>query len=795
MTTLEQIKALALQGISRAGVEATIGHPLDETERAAFLKAQTARRLKRAVEAKAKAKAARESAQEKSAPKSTAERVREHVARQNEVGEIPKVRHPRLKERCRYDLEAFGWYYCRPILKHRASKAIREGLIRDAQECILSGGKSVKLYGRGTGKTTWVEYIAPLWAILYGHCRYPVIIAATLKQAKNGLKTIKKLLIKSDAILADFPAVAKPLRALGGIAQRAAAQTYLGRHTDANWGTDQITLPMLSDSSGRPLDRGCGAVIAAAGIGGAIRGANEGGSRPDFLIIDDPQTRKAAHSPQMVQSIIDYIHQDALFLAGHDRAMSAFVTITPQCFGDVATELSSQSKHPEWAVTVEPFISRLPPEWETLTLRYCEEYQEDMAGHDYRLTRSRAWYRRHREDFAQMRVLDDEQYDHELEEDAIHHMLNMRASLGEQAFNAEIMMQVSDISLEAELTPDRVAAAVNGAERNILPPGTDSAVAFADVNIRKGAGISWAIVAFGPGRVAAVVNYGRFPADGSPLVKPGATDLARSRAVSAGIRAVSELIARQRLKDRKGRAVTIRALAFDRGWLPDVVHRTLFVLRKSVPFPFPIVAMRGFPWNKFGVRRKDLLRRGDHVFLTRSQYGEYLAEMAPYWREVMQSGFLETPLMPGSLSIFGHNPQQHAEFAQEICNEHLVRKYVTSSGETAWDYTNTGAEHYCDALTGCFALASWYRCYDTLSQAVDGAALRIKATSAPSADLFDPRQNEAINAGYNNPSDAGYNNPSNTGYNNLHPSPSPRPAGKATGRYITKHGKLYRVKR
>lgn len=806
--TEQQIAALAAQGVSLKDAEAFLGRAFTPDEQAKFRRAKTARRLKRAVEAKAKAKAARESAQEAAAPKSTAERVREHVARQNEVGEIPKVKHPRLKARCRYDLEAFGWYYCRELLRHRASAAIKEGLIADAQNCILSGGKSVKLYGRGAGKTTWLCYIAPLWALLYGHRRFPVLIAATLKQAKKSLKTIKKHLVKSDAILADFPAVALPLRKLAGIAQRAAAQTYFGALTDAEWGSDQITLPMLRQKvpgsllPGEPLDPGCGAILACVGIGGAIRGANEGGQRPDFLIIDDPQTRKAAHSPATVQSIIDYIHQDALFLAGHNRSMSAFVTITPQCFGDVATELSSQSKHPEWAVTVEPFIRRLPTGWEGLTLQYCEEYQEDMAAHDYTLSRSRAWYASHREDFDGMEVLDPEQYDPKAELDAIHHLLNMRASLGEQAFNAEIMMQVSDAATELELTPDLVASALNGSPKNILPPGTDSAVAFCDVNIKKGAGMSWAIVAFGPGRVAAVVNYGRFPPGGVPLVQPNQSELARNRAIASAIRAVAEIIAQQKLRDQKGRAVPIRALAFDRGWLPDVVHRTLFVLRKRVPFPFPLVAMRGYAWNKFGTKKKDMLRRGDHVFATRSQYGEYLAEMAPFWREVMQSGFLETPLMPGSLSLYGSNASIHRELAQEVCNEKLVRKYLTSGGETAWDFANTGPEHFCDALTGCFALASWYRCYDKLSQAVDPAALRIKTSAPTSADLFDPRQNEALADG----AEAGRTYPPKN-----RPSeplcahtPTPTPAGKLAGtipaprragRYITKNGKLYRVKR
>ena len=101
-----------------------------------------------------------------------AEKVAAFVARRNELGEIPPVENPERKEACRLDLEAFGWNYCRDLLRHRASPDIRDGLIRDAQECILNGGQTAELYARGGGKTTWIVYIASIWAILYGHRRF-----------------------------------------------------------------------------------------------------------------------------------------------------------------------------------------------------------------------------------------------------------------------------------------------------------------------------------------------------------------------------------------------------------------------------------------------------------------------------------------------------------------------------------------------------------------------------------------------------------------------------------------------
>jgi len=720
-------------------------------------------------------------AAERGRPKSTADRVAAWTARRNEVGEIPPVKHPRLKERCKFDLELFGWMYCRPLLRHRASPDIKAGLIHDAQECILNGGQTAELYARGGGKTTWIDEIAAVWALLYGHRRFVVTIGASLKAAKKNLKTIRRLLARSPAILADFPAIAIPIRHLGGVAQRAASQTYHGQATDIEWGTDQITLPTLragsvsglgsrvsglgEDDASTPatrnpqpetrlLDPACGGILAVTGVGGAIRGANEGGQRPDMLLFDDPQTRKAAASPKLVEGILEYIHSDALGLAGHDSTISAFLTITPQRFGDVATEISSQAKYPEWSVKVQPFIKTLPPKWDQLVQLFCEEYATDAQAKDYTRTRSTKWYRENAALFAGLETIDPEQYDHEREVDVVHHLLNLRAKMGRAAFDAEIMMHVVDSSSEIQIDVDRVSSALNGAARGICPPGTDTVVGFCDVNIQAGAGLSWALVAFGPQRVAAVIDYGRFPADGSPLVPPNASDLMRNRRVAAAMREVVKFVATRRIRDARGRAVRIRAFAFDRGWLPDVVHRTLFVLRKRLPLGFPIASMRGFPWNKFGTRKEDMLRRGDHIFATRSRFGEYLAFMAPYWREVMQSGFLETPLMPGSLSIFGRDAAEHYRFAQEIVAERLVRKYQAYGGRettTAWDWMTTGPEHYCDALTGAFALASWFRAYDALSATIDGAALGVKPVHED--PLFDPMQNSAILDNYDGAAD------------------------------------------
>ena len=375
-----------------------------------------------------------------------------------------------------------------------------------------------------------------------------------------------------------------------------------------------------------------------------------------------------------------------------------------------------------------------------------------------------------------MIVLDPLQYDETTEIDAVHHVLNLRAMMGAQAFDAEIMMKVSDEASELEINADTVASKLNGTPKNVCPPGTDSIVVFVDVNITKNRGLSYAVAACGAHRIVGVINHGRYPEIG-PLVPPNSSDLVRNRLVAAGIRTVVERIASIRFCDTKGRRIPVTVMGFDRGYLPAVIHRTLYVLRKTRPIPFPLVAMRGFPWDRFGVRDKDTLRRGDHVFATRSQYGQYLAMMAPYWREIMQSSTLETPLQPGSLSFYGTDPAEHFDVATEICNEKLIRKYTVTRGRqtlTAWDWQELGDNHFCDCITGCFALASWYHLYDNLSQVIDGVivtrggmvcrAVKPANQDQPNGDtiaphkyhqddLFDPMLNPSVLPAYDGVAD------------------------------------------
>jgi hypothetical protein len=665
--------------------------------------------------------------------KSGAERKAAHVARHNDIGDIPPIADKDRRERCRYDLPLFGVTYLSDILDHPPSDEIKTGLINKLEQCILYGGQLAIMYPRGAGKTTWMV-AAIAWAILYGHRRFPVVIAAKADLAKAILKTVWAVIERSDNILADFPAVAMPIRALKGVAQRAMSQTYHEEPTRIETASSHFRLPYLADN-GEKADVACGAIMAAVGIGASVRGLLDMGTRPDLVLFDDPQTKKDAASTSRIQWIEEFIHSDALGLAAHSSTLAACITVTPQKYGDLAMRITDRQEHPEWSVSTAPLV-KWGERAEDLWYGFLDAYREDSMRDDYKHTLSRAYYEEHKAEYADTITLDAQAYDKGTEIDAIHHALNLRAKMGDEAFKAECLLTVSDVESTLPVTFDVVSQSLNGYPRGHLPPGIRRVIAFCDVNIAKGKGLSWVAVGFGDNHTAAVVAYGRYP-ERRAVSEKATSDMKRKGDIASAILAVVELLSRMRFTTDQGKHIKITALGFDRGYEASTVHRTLAVIRRRVKPPFQVCALRGAGWRQFTESDKTAkIARGDHLYISESPHGEYLYVHSPYWREVALSGFLETPLMPGSVSIYGDNPSQHYEFASEVAAERLLRKYMHPSGKLAWDWATTGENHYCDALTMAFALASWYRFYSALPS----VSVRTRADNP----LFDPIANPAI---------------------------------------------------
>ena len=218
-------------------------------------------------------------------------------------------------------------------------------LIETIQAAVLEGVQQLLVYPRGSGKTS-VARRAIQWSALYGHRQYAMLFAAEATKARQHIESIKKDFLTNDMIYGDFPEIAEPVWQCEGIAQRANFQTYQGVSTGLIWGGSGIRFPVIDDFQKRG-NSGC-ALACGTITGAAARGPLLENMRPDFAIIDDPQTRKSAKSPSQVEERSDIIEGDILGMAGPGKNMSAVMTATVIYPDDLADQYLGQERHPDW---------------------------------------------------------------------------------------------------------------------------------------------------------------------------------------------------------------------------------------------------------------------------------------------------------------------------------------------------------------------------------------------------------------------------------------------------------------
>ena len=215
-------------------------------------------------------------------------------------------------------------------------------VIRRIEHCVLYGGRFVNAVYRGFAKTTVSENTA-IWALLYGHRRYVPIFGAGQTSASDNIDSIQTELQENDILYAQFPEVCHAIRALEGKPQRCASQTHGRRLTHIKWTTDQIVLPSVwlpqeqldGTGTGGPVVKSPagGGIIRAKGLGQAARGLKRKmpdgtNARPDFIIIDDPQTDEQAASPGQVRKLRGIIKKSLLKSTGHFAAVAVVMNAT-----------------------------------------------------------------------------------------------------------------------------------------------------------------------------------------------------------------------------------------------------------------------------------------------------------------------------------------------------------------------------------------------------------------------------------------------------------------------------------
>ena len=649
-----------------------------------------------------------------------AEKSRATSSAARDIPPIPDVVDRDRKESCRHDFARFCLTYFPDEFVLDFSPDHIAACAR-IERVILHGERYAFAMPRGSGKTTLCEKAAQ-WAVLYGHRSFGIIAGSDASAAERILASVKVDLETNDLLMEDFPAACHPIRCIGGVAQRCGGQTYHGERTYIDLKGDTLTLAAI------PGAECSGAVIRACGMTASIRGAKhkrpDGASvRPDFVLIDDPQTDESARSPSQCSTRYALINGPIMGLAGPSKKIAVMIPCTVIRQGDLADKLldrqtcpemqgertSMLTQYPEWLVAGE-----LPAHWHDYSRERIRGLSTDLG-----LAPATEYYIAHREEMDAGFAAAWEQRMHDGEASAIQHAMNLYLS-DEASFWAEYMNRpMVEDAVSGSLDPDEVMARLNGVPRRIVPDACHTLVAAVDV---QGDALYWMVCGIGDGLTQYVVDYGVWPEQQGRIyylsslkrTMPQVTGIESVEgSVFAGLRSLfPDLLGEWSQED--GGAVRLTRALVDFNW--GASTDSVFQFVKQFQHDGVIIPARGegikassMPMADRKIDRAAGERRGHHWYLKRRRpsgvRAQWMGIDVNHWKthasKALRAGVGER----GAATLYGSDPAEHELLAHHLTSEYSIRKGVARQVDE-WSMKVGYDNHWWDCFCWCAVAAS-----------------------------------------------------------------------------------------
>ena len=570
----------------------------------------------------------------------------------------------------------------------------------------MDGGKTSLAMPRGTGKTTIALCIA-IWALVHGHLRFLVIVAANKKEAKKILDAIKDQLRQNKLLAEDFPEVVYPIQQLKGTALLARGQLHLGEPTNITWTAEEIVFPTISGS------RVSGARVVTVGINGAIRGKNadmpDGSTaRPDMVIIDDPQSEKTAASLTMSEKIEEIINKTINGLGESGTRLSQIMCCTVIREGDVADRYLSHDIYPQWHGMRYKLLDAMP---ENTAL--WDEYADLRRDNEKKAT---AFYKKNRKEMDKGAISSWEDcFDSRCEVSALQAGMNLYIddpiSFSSEQQNAPIRPGVGTVMADAKTIRRRL----NGLDRGLVPANAEALTAMIDVHDDI---LYWAVTAWSGDFTGWVIDYGTFPEQSRSYFKKTDRSLhtmpqqykGRKPAIIAqGVEFLAnDLMGRMwEVENDPAAIMQIDKLLVDSRYMHKAIETAMRQLRKSniKPSLGVGVSAKTSPINQWP--KKDGRKFGDYWIEDKPAKRSHrtVTMDVNYWKGQVHDSFNMQVGDVGSLSFFGKQPERHRMFS-EHCNAEIVQ-FVSAKFEAyEWTPKPDIDNHYFDCIVGCMVAAS-----------------------------------------------------------------------------------------
>lgn len=662
---------------------------------------------------------------------------RDAAKRAADIGSLHAVVHPARRHICSWNLGLWLQTYFPASTGLGPFSVSHYSVIDSLENCILYGGWYLNCVFREFAKTSIAEGAA-LWAICNAHRRFGAIFGADQPAAEELLDSIRMEVNENDLLFEDFPEICVAFRHLEGRHQRCASQEFEGQLTHIACDGEHIVFPSIrlsheqSKELGIPVDgRGytlcSGGIVSAHGLLSASRGMKykrpDGTQqRPDFGIIDDPQTDRSADSPAEIGKRLKTIRKAIIPLAGQRKKLALICNATTITEGDVPCQLLDPKISPGWQGRRIPMLLR-PAKNEKLWL---EDYANllttwDREGGDAAQKAARmlalAFYEANRTEMDEgaeatwHTCFSPDQ----MEISAIQHCYNVLAEQGQDVFDSECQQQPKRVGAkDNDLKLGDVIAKATGLPRRTVPIWANSVHIFVDV---QDDGLFWLALACGDSFNCHVVDYGLYPDQQSASlsyqrakirlrdVHPGNME----GALQAGLtRLLTQLREEEWVREGDGVRLLTTSVAADSGDNTSVVYAAARST-KCIPTKGRYVGAKSVPWEEFPKRDGEEISREYHWLMAPTRGSGQLRVIAfdtNWWKSFVVRRLRTVPGDPGCLTFFG-SPVDHVELAEHILAEYGTDVFANGRKVEEWSLRPGKTDnHLLDCLVGAHVLCA-----------------------------------------------------------------------------------------
>lgn len=657
----------------------------------------------------------------------------------NDISPLPEIVNPERRKACERNLALACKTYFPEKFKLDWSQDHIDLLSLLENSILNGGGKCANAHPRGHGKTTIAE-CAGLWALLNGHRRYMLLICATGGAAKDLQRSIHTEIETNDLLLEDFPEAIYPIRQLRGSYFRARFQHIEGEPTRINLSSELIMLPYVDGS------KSANSIIQATSITGRIRGISQTVGtgeklRPDFVIVDDPQTDKTAKSPHMTEQRERIINGTIVGLAGPGKDVAIVMPCTVIAKDDLSERFLNQEKRPQWQGQRSKLMPKMPTNWD-LWQQYNEIRGNGLRRKDNG-TAAREFYIRNQAALEEGAVISWPQRFNPNQVSAIQFAMDLYfddpRTFASEYQNEPLADTDSDAAQRLILHSEAILNRFSGHRTLTVPKDTVLVTTGVDVQSRL---LYYLTTAWKEDFGGVIVDYGTFPKQGLDYflaANPPKTlnDVEgfdkmtlNPQVFEALERLYATVIMRTFIRDGVGGEERCSRCGIDANWsqVADAVYG--FCKKyEQMNFFHPMhgkgIGAAQLPMDQWPVRAGEIRGKQPWIqkFATAANKGKHITFDANWWKSLVAERLIAPEGSPKALLIAGDYSSRHQLLADHLSSELPVKTHGRGRDVDEWKAKPASENHWWDCLvmSAVMANVSGLIPHDITNKPVDGS--------------------------------------------------------------------------